>query len=154
MIVVIICLAHNITQMTNNHLIIFLKYLFLRSSEPRSAFYGAPSNPIGETEVTNLRCSVLAAAAYVTLCLGDYLIALEYAQDLLKQKAISGVHKMLGHLYAAEACIFNDKISEALQHLNPDLITDLSIGLSQPVEDCVEENSKPLKGIIFKTKFL
>mgnify|MGYP006989416986 FL=1 len=94
----------------------------------------------------NLRCSVLAAAAYVTLCLGDHIIALDYAQELLQQKPLSGVHKMLGHLYAAEACIFIDKISEALEHLNPELITDLSVGLPVPVEDCVEESSKPLKG--------
>lgn len=89
----------------------------------------------------------MAAAAYVALCLGDHLIALEYAQELLQQKPISGVHKMLGHLYAAEACIFIDRLSEAIEHLNPELITDLGIGLTQPVEDCPEENSKPLKGI-------
>ncbi|KAK6623980.1 hypothetical protein RUM44_010837 [Polyplax serrata] len=116
-----------------------------RPSETQSAFYGAPSSPIGESEVKSLRCSVLAAGAYVTLCLGDHLVALEYAKELLQQNPISGVLKMLGHLYAAEACIFIDRISEALEHLNPELITDLSPDLNHTSEESTEENSKPLK---------
>lgn len=96
----------------------------------------------------SLRCSVLAAGAYVTLCLGDHLVALEYAKELLQQNPISGVLKMLGHLYAAEACIFIDRISEALEHLNPELITDLSPDLNHTSEESTEENSKPLKGTL------
>ncbi|KAL0278505.1 UNVERIFIED_CONTAM: hypothetical protein PYX00_000316 [Menopon gallinae] len=113
--------------------------------EWKSSFYGAPSNLIDNIEVKNLRCSILAAAAYVTLCLGDYLIALEYAQELLLQSGLSGVHKMLGHLYAAEAYIFTDRIQEAIEHLNPDLITDLSFQANSSAEESTENHSKPLK---------
>lgn len=55
--------------------------------------YAAPSNPLGSHEVANLRCSVLALSAYVALCLGDYIVALDHAQMLLVQPALSGVHR-------------------------------------------------------------
>jgi CCR4-NOT transcription complex subunit 10 len=55
--------------------------------------YAAPSNPLGPSEIANLKCSVLALSAYVSLCLGDYIIALDHAEMLLVQPALSGVHR-------------------------------------------------------------
>lgn len=64
------------------------------TSSPCSHYvYAAPSNPLGPHEVVNLRCSVLAMSAYVALCLGDYIIALDHAEMLLVQPALSGVHR-------------------------------------------------------------
>lgn len=64
------------------------------ASSPCSHYvYAAPSNPLGPHEVVNLRCSVLAMSAYVALCLGDYVVALDHAEMLLVQPALSGVHR-------------------------------------------------------------
>uniref|UniRef100_A0A673WL81 CCR4-NOT transcription complex subunit 10 n=1 Tax=Salmo trutta TaxID=8032 RepID=A0A673WL81_SALTR len=87
----------------------------------------APSSPLRKQEVENLRCSLLACSAYVALVLGDNLMALNHAEKLLHQtKLESMVHRILsdwyilclsvpgflGHLYAAEALISLDRISE------------------------------------------
>lgn len=53
----------------------------------------APSAPLDSQEVANLRNSVLVASAYVTLCLGDYVLTLEHAQSLLTQPKLSGAHR-------------------------------------------------------------
>lgn len=65
--------------------------------------YAAPSNPLGPHEVVNLKCSVLALSAYVALCLGDYIMALDHAEMLLVQPSLSGVHR-----YVATACEMSD----------------------------------------------
>lgn len=52
-----------------------------------------PSAPLSHGEVGTLRCSVLAAGAYVALCVGDCLVALDHAQKLLLQPRLSGSHK-------------------------------------------------------------
>ncbi|KAK2146588.1 hypothetical protein LSH36_595g00023 [Paralvinella palmiformis] len=51
-----------------------------------------PGNPMRPSEVSNLRCSILAAIAYVSLCLNDYQVALQHAEQLLKQPRLSGAH--------------------------------------------------------------
>uniref|UniRef100_A0A6I8QGI7 CCR4-NOT transcription complex subunit 10 n=1 Tax=Xenopus tropicalis TaxID=8364 RepID=A0A6I8QGI7_XENTR len=76
------------------------------------------------------RCSVLACSAYVALALGDNLMALNHAEKLLQQPRLSGSLKFLGHLYAAEALISLDRISDAITHLNPENVTDVSLGVS------------------------
>lgn len=53
---------------------------------------------------------------------------------------------MLGHLYAAEALVLMDKLTDAVDHLNPDLITD--IGVDFPKDETADEedickNTKP-----------
>ncbi|NP_001016273.1 CCR4-NOT transcription complex subunit 10 [Xenopus tropicalis] len=89
-----------------------------------------PSSPLRRQEVENLRCSVLACSAYVALALGDNLMALNHAEKLLQQPRLSGSLKFLGHLYAAEALISLDRISDAITHLNPENVTDVSLGVS------------------------
>ncbi|KAM8967479.1 CCR4-NOT transcription complex subunit 10 isoform 2-T2 [Pelodytes ibericus] len=89
-----------------------------------------PSSPLRRQELENLRCSVLACSAYVALALGDNLMALNHADKLLQQPRLSGSLKFLGHLYAAEALISLDRISDAITHLNPENVTDVSLGIS------------------------
>lgn len=102
-------------------------------------------------EASNLKISVLAASAYVCLCLGDYVIALEHAKSLLSIDKLPGAYKMLGNLYAAESLIFMDKISEAIEYLKPENILDLNTSVLIPEtqdkdkEKLDEVISKPIK---------
>ncbi|XP_066592790.1 CCR4-NOT transcription complex subunit 10-B [Prorops nasuta] len=82
-------------------------------------------------EALNLKISILAASAYVSLCLGDYVIALEHAKALLSIKKLPGAYKLLGNLYAAESLIFMNKINEAIEYLKPEYIEDLNIFVSE-----------------------
>uniref|UniRef100_A0A8C4HWP9 CCR4-NOT transcription complex subunit 10 n=1 Tax=Dicentrarchus labrax TaxID=13489 RepID=A0A8C4HWP9_DICLA len=95
----------------------------------------APSSPLRKQEVENLRCSILACSAYVALALGDNLMALNHAEKLLHQTKVSGSLKFLGHLYAAEALISLDRISDAIAHLNPENISDVSMGVLTSEQD-------------------
>ncbi|XP_073727992.1 CCR4-NOT transcription complex subunit 10 isoform X3 [Misgurnus anguillicaudatus] len=94
-----------------------------------------PSSPLRKQEVENLRCAILACSAYVALALGDNLMALNHAEKLLHQTKLSGSLKFLGHLYAAEALISLDRISDAIAHLNPENVTDVSLGVSPSEQD-------------------
>lgn len=104
-------------------------------------------------ESFNLKISVLAACAYMSLCLGDYTLAFEYAKILLSFKKLPGAYKMLGNLYAAESLIFMDKISEALEHLKPENLQDLNTFTLMPEvqekdkEKMEEIMAKPIKGM-------
>lgn len=111
-------------------------------------------------ENLNLKISILTASAYISLCLGDYTQALEYSKSLLSIKKLPGAHWLLGNLYAAESLIFLDRIYEALEHLKPDTIQDIStylpIGESvgdkeKVVEEIIEQ--KPSKGLLHLTFF-
>lgn len=126
------------------------------TSTPNSI--SSPSSPIQPDDKTNLKNSILVASAYVSLCLGDYVVALAKAKELLQQPKMSGAHKLvvdkllvygftikygcflhrlLGHLYAVECLVLQDKLNEALEHLNPEIIKD--IGLECPGEDIDDE---------------
>ncbi|KAJ0000568.1 hypothetical protein NQD34_012410 [Periophthalmus magnuspinnatus] len=89
----------------------------------------ALSSPLRKQEVENLRCSILACSAYVALALGDNLMSLNHAEKLLHQPKVSGSLKFLGHLYASEALISLDRISDAISHLNPEHVIDVSMGV-------------------------
>uniref|UniRef100_A0A674NZ60 CCR4-NOT transcription complex subunit 10 n=1 Tax=Takifugu rubripes TaxID=31033 RepID=A0A674NZ60_TAKRU len=95
----------------------------------------APSSPLRKQEIENLRCSILACSAYVALALGDNLMALNHAEKLLHQAKVSGSLKFLGHLYAAEALISLDRISDAIAHLNPENVSDVSMGVLTSEQD-------------------
>lgn len=90
-----------------------------------------PGNPLKAAEVASLRCSILAASAYVALCLNDYTLALLHAENLLKQPKLTGAQRYLGHLYMAEAQVAMDKIADAIQLLNPELVVDISLTLPE-----------------------
>uniref|UniRef100_A0A672H5K5 CCR4-NOT transcription complex subunit 10 n=1 Tax=Salarias fasciatus TaxID=181472 RepID=A0A672H5K5_SALFA len=95
----------------------------------------APSAPLRKQELENLRCSILACSAYVALALGDNLMALNHADKLLLQSKVSGSLRFLGHLYAAEALISLDRISDAIAHLNPENVVDVSMGVLPSEQD-------------------
>ncbi|KAL3288711.1 hypothetical protein HHI36_003146 [Cryptolaemus montrouzieri] len=104
-----------------------------------------PSSPLGPEDIIVLRNGILTASAYVSLCLGDYIISLEYAKNLLGQPRLSSVHKLLGHLYAAESLVLLDKISEAIEHLNPENVKDIDFDLSPSAEKSKTEEDDKIK---------
>ncbi|XP_068616109.1 CCR4-NOT transcription complex subunit 10-like isoform X2 [Brachionichthys hirsutus] len=62
-------------------------------------------------------------------------MALNHAEKLLHQTKLSGSLKFLGHLYAAEALISLDRISDAIAHLNPENVSDVSVGVLTNEQD-------------------
>lgn len=105
-------------------------------------------------ESFNLKISVLAACAYVSLCLGDYVLAFEYAKILLSFKKLPGAYKMLGNLYAAESLIFMDKISEAVEHLKPENLQDLNTSMFMPeVQEKDKEKTEEITARPIKSMF-
>ena len=81
-----------------------------------------PSNPPIDTELNRLKISILLCSAYVNLTLMDYSLAIRHANDALKMSP-TGYQKALAHLYAGEALVYLDQISEAIGHFNPELFT-------------------------------
>jgi hypothetical protein len=49
-------------------------------------------------DMISLKCSILTAAAYVSLCLNDFVSAKNYATDLLNEARASPGHKFV-YLY-------------------------------------------------------
>ncbi|BFZ19332.1 hypothetical protein BsWGS_22371 [Bradybaena similaris] len=94
-----------------------------------------PSNPLRETEVANLRCSILAASAYVALCENEYYKALAHTTNLLRQTNLSPAQRYLGYMYKGEALIALDRIADAVDTLNPDNVTDVSTTLPESAAD-------------------
>uniref|UniRef100_A0A8C6KX04 CCR4-NOT transcription complex subunit 10 n=1 Tax=Nothobranchius furzeri TaxID=105023 RepID=A0A8C6KX04_NOTFU len=111
-----------------------------QQQEPKPENGSKSSSQSGSTESGSensdvCRCSILACSAYVALALGDNLMALNHAEKLLHQTKASGSFKFLGHLYAAEALISLDKISDAIAHLNPENVNDVSVGVVPSEQD-------------------
>ncbi|OXU31107.1 hypothetical protein TSAR_016403 [Trichomalopsis sarcophagae] len=98
------------------------------------------------TENLNLKISILAASSYISLCLGDYVVALEHAKSLLSIKNLPGAHWLLGNLYAAESLIFLDRIFEALEHLKLESLQDLSTYI--PIGEVVGDKEKVVEEVI------
>uniref|UniRef100_A0A8C9SXR7 CCR4-NOT transcription complex subunit 10 n=1 Tax=Scleropages formosus TaxID=113540 RepID=A0A8C9SXR7_SCLFO len=111
-----------------------------QQQEPKAENGSKNSSQSGSTESgsensESCRCSILACSAYVSLALGDNVLALSHAEKLLQQPKLSGSLKFLGHLYAAEALISMDRISDAITHLNPENVTDVFLGVSSSEQD-------------------
>ncbi|XP_054725986.1 CCR4-NOT transcription complex subunit 10 isoform X1 [Anastrepha obliqua] len=85
-----------------------------------------PSRPISKTSFDNMLCAIHAAYSYVSLCLGDYMCAYEMAQELLKAEKLSDAHRLLAHMYAGEALIMLDRLSEARPHFEPTFVSSLN----------------------------
>ena len=86
-----------------------------------------------------LRSTILLNISYVSLCLSDPVIALENAEHILSYEtqsingnsfAIPVGYKMLAHIYAADALIQLDRISEAIAHVDPTAKTFSQIDFS------------------------
>uniref|UniRef100_A0A665TBM0 CCR4-NOT transcription complex subunit 10 n=1 Tax=Echeneis naucrates TaxID=173247 RepID=A0A665TBM0_ECHNA len=99
------------------------------------SFSQSGSTESGSENSDACRCSILACSAYVALALGDNLMALNHAEKLLHQTKVSGSLRFLGHLYAAEALISLDRISDAIAHLNPENVSDVSMGVLSSEQD-------------------
>lgn len=99
-------------------------------------------------EALNLKISVLAASAYVCLCLGDYVVALEHAKSLLSINKLPGAYRMLGNFYAAESLIFLDKITEAIEYLKPENIQDLNTFICIP--ESLDKDKEKTEEVIMK----
>ncbi|XP_041454807.1 CCR4-NOT transcription complex subunit 10-like isoform X1 [Lytechinus variegatus] len=112
------------------------------SKQTGPASIPAPPGPsLKPTEVSSLRCSVMAATAYVSLSLGDDVTALENARALMAQPKISGSLQFLARMYAAEALLKHDQIGEAIQLLNPESVCDVSV-LITPTPDFGENKDR------------
>ncbi|XP_013114394.2 CCR4-NOT transcription complex subunit 10 isoform X1 [Stomoxys calcitrans] len=85
-----------------------------------------PSGPVTKESFDTMLSSIYAAHSYVCLRLGDYVTALEMAEELLKMENLSDAHKMLAHMYAGEAFIMMDNLSEARPHLEPTFVSNLN----------------------------
>uniref|UniRef100_A0A3P9LKD1 CCR4-NOT transcription complex subunit 10 n=1 Tax=Oryzias latipes TaxID=8090 RepID=A0A3P9LKD1_ORYLA len=118
----------------------------IKGQETDKFMSATPSSPLRKQEVENLRCSILACSAYVALALGDNLMALNHAEKLLNQNKLSGSLKFLGHIYAAEALISLDRISDAISHLNPENVSDVSVGVvSSDPDQGPERGEEPVE---------
>lgn len=94
---------------------------------------GYIGNPVTWGEVENLRIGVLTALAYTALALGDYIPAGHTAESLLaREETLPPGYRMLAHLYAAESLILQDKLSQALPHLDPDHVTSVDVTFPSP----------------------
>jgi CCR4-NOT transcription complex subunit 10 len=85
---------------------------------------GCVGNPLTWTDVDQLRLSILAAKAYVALAVGDFILAGNYAETMLQWPSLPGGYSMLAHLYSAESLIIQDRLTEAIKHLDPANISD------------------------------
>jgi len=102
-----------------------------------------PANPVTGDQVQTIRCSVLAAAAFVHLCLGEQVLALEHARKLLRQRLLAPAQRLLAHLYAAEALVLLDRLEEALQHLAPELAGDVTLHAAEVAPSPVQQQWYP-----------
>lgn len=108
-----------------------------------------PSAPVTKESFETMLSSIYAAHSYVCLRLGDYVTALEMAEELLKMENLSDAHKysysgtqiyvhvcnlrivmyifrMLAHMYAGEAYIMMDNLPSARPHLEPTFVSNLN----------------------------
>lgn len=118
------------------------------SANSNSSVSTLPGPPIQKEKTNNLRNAILVCLSYVYHTLGDPVAALGYAQQLLATPQLPGGLKFLGQLYAAEAFILLDRTQEALQLLNPDSISDISVYLPvvpTPQQSDTVEEAKPSK---------
>lgn len=63
--------------------------------EDTKLYPAPPGNPIRFEDMLALKCSILVAAAYVSLCLNDFVLAKNYATSLLEETRASPGHKLV-----------------------------------------------------------
>lgn len=96
-----------------------------------------PCPPINWKQRGYLMNSILILQTYVLLNLQDPLAALICANELLKQQDVAQSHKALAHIYAAEALINLDRVSEVNDYLNPKVIHELTANLPAQLRDMI-----------------
>lgn len=96
-----------------------------------------PGPPITWKQRCDLKNSTYVLQSYVLLHLQDPLQALMCANELLSQTDASNAHKAWAHIYAAEALINLDRITDAVEHLHPPMIHDLVSVLPYQTRDMI-----------------
>lgn len=96
-----------------------------------------PGPPINWKQRCELKNSILVLQSYVLLHLQDPLSALMSANELLSQPDVSSSHKAWAHIYAAEALINLDRITDAVEHLQPPMIHDLVSVMPYQMRDMI-----------------
>ena len=84
---------------------------------------GYIGNPVTWSELEQLRVAITACKAFTALAVEDYIPALHYAEQLLQSSSLPSYYSLLGHLYAAESLILQDRMAEAMDHLDPDILS-------------------------------
>jgi len=97
------------------------------------------TSPMQAAEQGVLRCHALANMAYAYLGTGNLHEALRYAQMLLAEASCPGPIRFLAHVYTAEAYIRLRRFADAMQHLSPQNVGDLSSKGPAASEDAAGE---------------
>lgn len=90
--------------------------------------YANPYQSISRSDLYHLRNKVQLNLAYICLCMGEPVKALNYTSQCLNSSL--GYEKVLAHLYHAEACILASRIDEAIQFLSLEVL-NMAQNLSQ-----------------------
>ena len=90
-----------------------------------------------------LKAVILIKQSYVSLRLGDPCMAAKYSQEvLMKHTQIPGGYLALAKLYAAESLVLLDKMSEAIEILDPTTVSDVGFECNAAGKDpSVEEKA-------------
>lgn len=83
--------------------------------------YANPYNSISRSDLYHLKNKVQLNLAYICLCMGEPMKALNYTTQCLKSSPL-GYERVLANLYHAEACILSSRIDEAIQFLNMEVL--------------------------------
>ena len=94
--------------------------LSVLKSEDASFF---PSNVMTDAELTRFKIALFLSLSFTNLCLHDYSPAFTYAKCALHLQP-KGYQKVLAHMYAGEALISLDKLTDAVPHFNPSLTNE------------------------------
>uniref|UniRef100_H2Z941 CCR4-NOT transcription complex subunit 10 n=1 Tax=Ciona savignyi TaxID=51511 RepID=H2Z941_CIOSA len=85
-----------------------------------------PGHPVIGARGCQLYASVLCNSAFVALHLGNPGLAWSYSARVLTVPKLFGSHRYLAHMYAGEALVMMDRISEAIQYFQVDKINSVA----------------------------
>ncbi|XP_077289770.1 CCR4-NOT transcription complex subunit 10 [Arctopsyche grandis] len=101
-------------------------------------FQAGPSCPMNYAQYCDVRNSVLLLYSYVSLRLNDPTTTLDHCAKLLCHSGPGSPGQCaLAHLYSAEALISLDRITEAIEHLNPTIINGFTMKMSTASQDII-----------------
>uniref|UniRef100_A0A915LAA3 CCR4-NOT transcription complex subunit 10 n=1 Tax=Romanomermis culicivorax TaxID=13658 RepID=A0A915LAA3_ROMCU len=114
------------------------------ATSSRYTFPASFGPPTSAKEVLRVKCSILCAASYVCLYLGEYQATLQCSKNLLNLKmTITREQELLARLYAAEALVLLGRASEATAFLKVDAQTQQRLFKNDESSDGTAENSFP-----------
>jgi hypothetical protein len=73
----------------------FKEFLCFFRQEETKLYSAPPGNPMRIGDMISLKCSILIDAAYVSLCLNDFVSAKNYATSLFDEPRASSGHKLV-----------------------------------------------------------